>query len=339
MIRMLYQTMLPGNLLFETIINPGDFKNILLQVEAAQPGSLAYTNRFFDPEHQRFGIYHWQRDKWNHDAPGWNVKDNWELGLRVRGHVWGIDWTLLYWNARDDGPVAHPERIGDYTLSYIFSGIKTAMRQQWVPPSSMSERVYYYKRYTTIGGTAQYYSQLLWDTVWRMEWFYEINRPMNKAAGGDQAGIYGWTRRNVLGIALQANKNLHIPGFTNTALANNAMLELSVSYGWTKIFNHDRDLVTSDRGFYYKSSVHDVITCFMRQSLCQGKFMFVFVGNYYLRTNKWQAIPTMSYIFPGAHWRFDFGFAAHGGANREYAESYYSSPSRDRIILRLRYEF
>ena len=340
MIRVLYQSTLPGTLLFETIFNPGDYKNMQLLFEAAQPGSLAWNNRFFDPEHQKFGIYHWQREKWSRDAPGWSLKDNWELGFRVRGNTYGVDWTVLYWNARDDGPVAHPGRINDFTMPFITSGIRTAMQGKWVPPPDWPDyRVFYFKRYQTVGGTAQYYAQPLWDTVWRLEWFYEIGRPLNKGTGGDQGAIYSWTRRNILGIALQCAKTLEIPWFTKSRIGCNAMLDFDITYGWEKIFNHDHDLVTSDRGRHYRDSVNDVLTCFMRQSMCHGKFMFIFVGNYFLRTNKWQAIPILSYVFPGGHWRFDTGFAAHGGANREYAKSYYSSPSRDRVVLRLRYEF
>lgn len=204
MIRLFYESELPGNLLFETIFNPGDYQNMEIVLEGTHKGVKPYDVRWFAPEIQKFGIYHWQREKWSRDAPGWNLEDNWELGFRVRGNTWGIDWTLLYWNARDDAPVAHPDRIADFTWPFIVSGLQTAAQGQWVPPPDWPDyKVYYYKRYQTIGGTAQVYSPKLWDTVWRTEWFYEINRPLNKAVNGNASEIYDWTRRNIFGIAVQ----------------------------------------------------------------------------------------------------------------------------------------
>ena len=49
MIRTLYQSELPGNLLFETVINPGDFTPMELPYEGTQPGVAASQVRFFDP--------------------------------------------------------------------------------------------------------------------------------------------------------------------------------------------------------------------------------------------------------------------------------------------------
>jgi hypothetical protein len=115
----------------------------------------------------------------------------------------------LYWNARDDTPVAHPEKLVDFTMPYIISGIRTAAQGEWVPPAKSWDefnRVYYYKRYQTVGGTAQVYSPKLWDTVWRTEWFYEINRPLNQAVNGDPTKINGWTRRDIFGAAVQVSR-------------------------------------------------------------------------------------------------------------------------------------
>jgi len=340
MIRALYQSELPGNLLFEMIVNPGDFRNIEVPYEGIQTGVPVAKVRFFDAERQKFGIFHWTREKWSRDAPGWNLEDNWEFGFRVRGFTRGIDWTLLYWNARDDGPVAHPGRINEFTMPFIRSGIATAARGRWVPPPDWpGYKVFYFKRYQTVGGTAQFYSQRLWDTVWRLEWFFEIGRPVNKGTRGDSGAVYGWTRRNILGVALQCNKRFKIPWFTRSSIACNAMLDTAVTYGWEKVFNHDHDLVLSDRNHYWRASTNDVVTLFLMQPLFNQKFTFVFLGNYHLRTGKWQAIPVLAYCFPGIHWRADLGYVAYGGARREWVRTSGSIPSNDMAILRLRYEF
>ncbi len=62
---------------------------------------------------------------------------------------------------------------------------------------------------------------------------------------------------------------------------------------------------------------------FMMQGLRDMSFVFVFTGNYHLRTGKWMAIPVLAYIFPGIHWRADIGYVAYGAAqdNKEWVRS------------------
>jgi hypothetical protein len=160
-----------------------------------------------------------------------------------------------------------------------------------------------------------------------------------KGTHGDSGAVYDWTRRNILGLAMQCNKKFKIPWFTRSFIANDFMLETSLTYGWEKVFNHDHDLILNDRNHHWTDSSNDVITLFMMQGLFNMRFVFVFTGNYFLRVAKWQAIPVISYIVPGHHWRIDMGYVAFGGANREWVKTAGSIPSFDMALLRLRYEF
>jgi hypothetical protein len=117
------------------------------------------------------------------------------------------------------------------------------------------------------------------------------------------------------------------------------MLESSVTYGWEKVLNHDKDLVLTSRNYHWKNSSNDVITMFLMQGLRDMSFVFVFTGNYHLRTGKYMAIPSLSYIFPGIHWRADIGYVAYGAARNEWVKSEGSYPNGDYLFLRLRYEF
>ena len=98
----------------------------------------------------------------------------------------------------------------------------------------------------------------------------------------------------------------------------------------------DHDLDLAGRNYYWKNSSNDVVTLFMMQGLRDMSFVFVFTGNYFLRTGKWQAIPVLSYVFPGIHWRADIGYVAYGGPKKGYSQRL---PSFDMLFLRLRYEF
>ena len=348
MIRLFYQSDLPGNLLFEVIFNPGDYETFEGPYEGTPMGALAFESRYPDPgQKKEIGMYSYIREKWMRDAPGWNLKDNYEFGFRIRGNTFDIDWTLLYWNARDDGPVLDPDTNLNFLLAY---GVTPYDRGSWDWTDGVgnevtdslggfdpSTRVFHFKRYETIGGTAQYYSHKLWDTVWRLEWFYEIDRPLNRAIEGHNI-ITGWTRKDILGVAIQCNKKWKIPWFTKNVVKN-LMLESNITYGWEKVFNHDHDLVLASRNYYWKNSSNDVVTLFMMQGLRDMSFVFVFTGNYFLRTGKWQAIPVISYVFPGIHWRADIGYVAYGGAKKEWVKSAGSVESSDLLFLRLRYEF
>jgi hypothetical protein len=338
MIRTFYMSQLPGNLLFETIFNPGDYENVKVPFEGAHYGPKIKDVHPFDPGPD-YGIYYWQRSKWDRDAPGWNLKKNWEFGFRVRGNTLGVDWTLLYWNARSDGPVANPWKIGAYSFEYIKAGLLSQITGNGRNPQPWEGgKVYYFKRYQTIGGEGQYYSKKLWDTVWRTEWFYEIGSPMNKSETGKADDtLYDWTRRDVLGVALQCNKSLFIPGFTNSKIATDRMLDVSLTYFWEKIFNHDRTLIVDDRKHARTDSVTDALILFVKQDLFHSKFVFVFTGNYYIKPGQWMAVPTFSYVFPGTHWRADLGYVAYGGAKRKWVSR--SSATKDSAIFRLRYEF
>lgn len=339
LIRAMYKSRLPGDLQFEGIFNPGDFRGMEIPLEGTHFGPEHLATNPFNPGPD-FGILHWQSSKWRRDAPGWNLKDNYEFGFRLTGYTYNVDWTLLTWNARDDGPVADPRQITPFTLQYISAGIKSQMLGRSINPPDVSDyhkRVYYYKRYTTLGGTAQTFIDKLWSTVWRLEWFYERHRPMNLGTDGNQSATNGWTRKNVLGGAIQCNKYIDIPGFTQSSIANDARLSVAVTYFWEKIFNYDRDLIVSDRYHRAGNSTTDQIILFLQQDMFHGAFMFIFTGNYYLRVKKYMAVPSVSYVFPGVHWRFDLGYVAYGVAKKDYIQT--SSDRKDSIILRLRYEF
>ena len=339
MIRLFYESELPGDLLFETIFNPGDYQNMEIVLEGTHKGVKPYGVRWFDPENQKFGIYHWQREKWSRDAPGWNLKENWELGFRVRGNTWGIDWTLLWWNARDDTPVAHPGKLVDFTWPFIATEGFTKNQDVWGTPEDnwdTPSRVFYYKRYQTVGGTAQVYSPRLWDTVWRTEWFYEINRPLNEAVNGDPTKINGWTRRDIFGAAVQVSRAIYIPWFTKSSFAANRMLDVSLTYFWEKVLNHDRTLVLSSREHAWNDSATDMLILFMKQDLFHSRLIYVFNGRYFLRTDKWIAINSLTYVMPGGHWRFDLGYVAEGGPKRQYVTS---SATMDKVTIRVRFVF
>ena len=122
MLRGTYQSQLPGNLLFEALYIPGDFRPARLPVEGTHYGPNPVDTNAFYP-YMPYGVTTWLFEKARRDAPGFELK-NYEYGLRVRGFVWDIDWTLLYYNGLYDAPIARAEQLNSAFFSnYISKGI------------------------------------------------------------------------------------------------------------------------------------------------------------------------------------------------------------------------
>jgi hypothetical protein len=329
MIRAFYQSELPGDLLFEGIFNPGDYKQLKLQHGATWPGVSPYATRAFVDKDAPYGVYEWNREKWTRDSPGWNTS-NWEGGFRIRGQTYGIDWTLIYWNALQDDFIQTADSLDKlfFQIDWLTDG-----RGDW----DDHPKIYDAKRYEMIGGTLERYCPEIWDTVWIIEWALDFGHPINKAPDGDPGAIpYDWTRRNIFDIGIMVQKALNIPWFTQSFIATGRMLDVQITYQWDKVFSSDKDDVLSGRWHQRGESVADNITLWFKQDTFHNKLVIVFIGNYYFHIGRWQAIPSLGYSLPGVHWRIEGGYAMYGGKHDKYIP--YSSHN-DSVFMRIRYEF
>ncbi len=340
MIRARYSTDLPGNLILEAIFNPGDYKMTLLPDDGTHFGAPYHMANQFQPA-QGMGLTHWQFEKMRRDEPGWNLSENYEFGFRVRGYSLGVDWTLLYYNSLQDGPIANPYRATPFTLQYLTAAIRASIDGSHINPGDWPDyEVYKYKRSSVIGGTMQKYiseGTLIRGSILKVEWFYEIGTPFNKGDRGEKASIYGETRRDVAGFAVNWYQKFRIPGITQSRVCTGKQFEVSLTYFWEKILNNDHDLVKDMRYHRPGDSVAESISLWMMQQMFNATVNFVFTGYYKPRIDKWMAVPTLQYIFPGKHWRAEAGLALYGGAKNDYTHGVYDH--KDSIIVRLRYEF
>jgi len=345
MIRAMYQSQLPGTLLFEFIFNPGDFKGFMLPYQGTHWGPDYSKNAQFNPGYE-MGFFSWIDQKWKRDMPGWNLKENYEIGGRVQGYTFGTDWTLLIWNARADGPIANKNRVGAFAFQYVQAGLASMLQgggpEHPVRPGDWpSERIFKFKRYTTIGGTAQRPWDWLHNTTWDLEWFYEIGSPMNKGDGGSSQSVTDEVRRDVLGTAIKVSDRWRLPKSVCELIQTDKKLEISFTLFREQIFNHDHDLVVADRYHRPRDSVTEACSLFLRQELWHTSWNFTFIGNYYFRTDGWMAVPVMTYMFPenllGGGLRADVGAKFYGRKRHKVIGNAYDS--KDSIILRLRYEF
>ena len=124
MIRAFYQTELPGNLRFEVILNPGDFKrNLIPFTEGLHYGPDAdellksQKNPGFNNE-PYYGYAGYTGKKIEKDAPGWH-RSNYELGFKISGYTWNWDWSLLYYDHINKDPVVDPNTVTDWANNYF----------------------------------------------------------------------------------------------------------------------------------------------------------------------------------------------------------------------------
>jgi len=337
MIRSVYRSTLPGNLIFENIYNPGYYQNTKLTYENTHWGAMHQDSQEFNPKSKSPGFMWWQYDKWNKDAPnGWGL-NNWELGFRIQGYTCDIDWSLIYWNAKSDGERASPHRLTQYAGNYIYPAILASITGGDVNPQHWDGgKVYRYKRYQTFGGTAQTLIEPLHNSIWRLEWFYENDSPFNLGTNANRMNLYGSTRQEVLGGALQYNDKFEIPWFTRN-IGTGSYLQFSLTYFIEHIFDMNPDCITFDRNHRGGDPNQQEITWFILQQMFNANWGLVDIGYYYPMIKKWMNMPCLTYYWPGQHWRTDLGYVQYGGSNNELCGHAYSHG--DSVIFRMRYDF
>lgn len=333
MFRWIYRTGLPGSLLLETILIPGDFKYLQLPLEGTHWGmSPAVTS--LNPG-KGFGYGHWLLEKMRRDAPGWSLKDNYEWGLRVRGHTANVDWTLFCFDTLSDTATANPARALQFSLAYVSAGIRSRATGSSLNPGFPGYRVFRYKRYRVVGGTAQTFLQWLHGSIWRLEWFYESGQHFNKAAGGQLGGIiYDEVRRDSGGLGVNYADKYRIPWVTH-AWFGDKQLEVSMTLYYEKIFNYRTDLVVDHaRGHRIGESHAAFFIWNLIQPIRHNIWTFICAG-YYNPNGIYFVLPLLSYA-PGNHWRCEAGAAAFGDRLRDAQHPY---RDKDSILLRVRYEW
>lgn len=334
MIRLFYQTQLPGNLRIEAIFNPGDFKQDLIPTDGGvHYGTPAHLTNPFDAD---VSFMHWQFEKSRRDAPTWNTS-NYEFGFKLSGYNagWDFDWSLIYYNSINGNPMVDPVTVQPFMAQYIFSSILGTPLGDWP-----NYKVFKYKRNQIIGGTFEKFltrGRLVRGTIMTMEWYYDIGAPFNKGPRGDITGVYDITRRDIFGWAVKFYQKFNIPGFTQSRIATGKQFEITVTYYFEKIFSHEHDLVTNTRYHRPGDTVAENISIFCIQPMFNYVWTFVLNSYYRPRIDKWFVMPAIRYTFPGKHWSFETGLCLYGGAKNEYTHSVYDH--KDSVILKLSYEW
>lgn len=336
MIRALYQTDLPGQLNFEVLFIPGDYEMTRLPIEGTYQGEGLTDARF--NKGCDYGIAEWAFEKMRRDEPGLDLS-NWELGLKLRGYTWNVDWSVFYFNTINDAATVSDKRLqgglgskyGRFLFEYVTNALVAGTGGPFAPQMP-SYKVFSYKRYEVLGATFQTRLENFPVSEWRLEMFYYIGEPLNRAFDGSST-FYDETRKNTFGFGLEGRDYYRIPYFTHNWF-DDKKLVASVSFFFEEIFDFDRDLVIrKGRGHRRGDSHACEITWSFSQQFFHAKWFAMFTGSYN-PIGKWFALPVLSYA-PGEHWRFEGGYAMYG-ASSSWQDGL---EDKDSILLRVRYEF
>ena len=332
MLRGIYQTDLPGQLNFEFLFIPGDFEMARIPIEGTHRGPSPADTAMFAPG-RMFGITHWAFEKMRKDEPGWSLS-NWELGLKVRGYTWDIDWSFFYFNTISDEAVADPRRANDFFMEYIQAGLATAITGRTQRLNFPGYRVYDFKRFEVLGATFQTVFESLPMTEWRLELFYEIGNHYNKAEGGSSSGVpYATVKRDTFGFGLEIRDRFTVPWMTH-ALFDDKKLNISLSYFYDKIANPHNDIViTSGRAYRPGDNHASTFSWSISQYAFHSQVFTMFQGTY-SPIGKYNLVGVLGYA-PGSHWRYDLGISLYGSK----ASKNKGVPKQDFYLIRVRYEF
>ena len=269
------------------------------------------------------------------DAPGWSLKKNYELGLRVRGNTGNVDWTFIYFDTLSDTATANPEHYLRFAMEYMKGGIRSIIKGSSFSPEFPGYRIFRYKRYRVVGGTAQTYVERLHGSIWRLEWFYEKGQHFNRAEGGQLSGlVYDEVSRNCFGVSLNYSDKLKLPYATHKWF-DDKQVEVSITFFYEKIFNYDSDLVVdASRGHRTGDSHSAIIIWNIIQPIQYQIWTLIFAG-YYNPNGTYFLFPMVSYA-PGNHWRWEMGAAVFGYRSNSAKHPYHD---KDSIIFRVRFEW
>jgi len=349
MIRAFYQSNLPGNLLFEVIFDPGDHKAADTMGYAGthwgEPYShsgLAQASGFNES-----GIVNYMAEGMQRANPSWDIDETYSFGGRIMGQTGNFNWSVLIWNRLMDLPLVRSDKLMGYGATWAAAQMSDPFQ---APSFDNVDEVFDYKRFTTIGGTVMTEWPWLHYTTWDLEWFYEINSPLNQSPTGDQMDImllrgdgthYPMTRKDIFGFSLKVGDRFRMPDFMNNMLGTTKKVDWTFTYFFEKVLGHNEYLVINDRYHKQRDSVADGMSFWCKVELFNSAFAFVNISSYYLKTSGQMHVPTLVYYFPISV--LNGGLRATVGVKiylrQEHDAVFTNYDKKDSIIMRLSYEF
>jgi len=354
MMRGFYNSQLPGQLIFEWILVPGDFEPVRIPTEGTFMGSNPGPQGPVDGRPRPYGQNGCLEDMWRKSKPALSLKNS-EYALRVRGNSevnifktpYLLDWTLSWFHAMNNTPVTKNEYLGAATtLNMDTNTINGYMNNLAVSrvfgakklPGLPNKNWWEYKFYNLFGASVQTFVPKL-KGVLRGEFMYELRLPEITADPGGTTPSYskaitGTTKRDVINAGVTYDIPIRWNWLQSQQwLGANGVLDTSFGYfgAWRL-----GEIKTVRRTFAYQQKSETNFSFMTRTSFNNNAFTFVYRMLY--NTRKWgYAVVALRYT-PGAHFRYEAGymfFQAHNIWDSREAQAKH----KDGLYIRAGYEF
>ncbi|MDX1778696.1 MAG: DUF1302 family protein, partial [Thermodesulfobacteriota bacterium] len=350
MFRGFYNSELPGNLIFESIIIPGDYERTRTPFEgtwsARQPGPPQADGSGISSQPGNGDAVYWLFDQ---AMPKWHI-DNFQIAFRVRGNSefflfntpYIVDWTISYWNGIDTGHgvFTETELVNEALTGNALSRVLLGESSDEIPYGRDVAR---WKRYQAVGGSFQSYIPPL-GGVLRGELAYEIGRKWNRVdpetatRGIGSVGLFepGDIKSDFISYGITLDKPFCVPFYGERMQKWGVRPCWDVTlgvFGGYFLGNYKRIWQWS-QGYGYKSNTF--LTMMIRGGFRHNEFIPVLRAQYNPRNFGYIA-PGVTYM-PGKHIRIETGFlyfyASDPTKHRQAA-----TEDRDMFYMRFRYEY
>jgi hypothetical protein len=353
MIRGFYNSQLPGQLVFEGILIPGDFEQVRIPVEGTFWGSPPAPPYDLKEQPVPYGQNAAIADMFRRSKPAMSLKNS-MVALRIRGNSeisvlktpYLLDWTVSWFHGMNNTPIPRNQYLGEpsvlnlnpNTINGYLNNVAFSRVGGRSIPRLTHTKWWRYKFYDIIGASCQTYIPAI-KGVMRGEIAYELGLPemtADSALAGEAYAkpITGTTERDVLNVGFTYDRPIRWNWLQNQQwLGANGVLD--TSFGWFEQYRLG-DVHEIRRTFGYKQRSQTGFTITTRTSLRNNELTPVF--RMLWNTRKWGYIVCALRYTPGAHYRYEIGYQFFHARNVWDAREA-QAKHKDSLYLRIGYEF
>ncbi len=330
MLRVLYASSLPGDIIFEFIFNPGDYRRLRLGIQGSDRGSPSVPNEALGGT----GITGAIKELQDKSEPAFGLK-SYEVGFRLRGmlntkiagHYYEWLWTMQYFNALSDTMIV--DKIDDY--SEWARNFSTA-RGDGVKLPLPDKDLYDAKRFQMIGLGLQTFDPILTNAVIISEFAYFIGQDFNRTTDGNKTRdgkierdfvTYGVSIRRPFRAAFFKKLDHRAQGYVN--------VDLSLFQGW-----YLGNVSRIKRQFNYGNRSNTTFTLMFRTHFVNQTFTPVLRILY--NTRNWGYVSLSCTVSLTTHWLFTVGHSQNY-ANDPTHSGIAAARDKTRTYIKIKYRF
>ena len=347
MLRLFYNSELPGSLIFETIFTL-DHERTRTPFEGSwmgmSPGTPIHRGHRYN-SHRPGGIKQANDNAWDDSHPAFTWS-SYKVAFRIRGNSevflfdtpYVLDWTLSYINTLDDTPVAYSHTLAEWNGELALARLGGVSYRQ-LPQLEDFPRMWVFKRYELFGASCQTYVPQI-RGVLRGEVSYEKGRHYNHCPRGKPDDLpedgdpiverdhiaYGITYDIPLPVPFNSK-----PFFGRYGIRRMFDCSFGLFQGW-----HMGNVTRIRQEFGYNQRSETNFTFMLRHGIRHNEFIPVIRALYNTR-NLGYVAPVVLWM-PGAHFRYEIGCAWFFAKNpRDHQVA--TGETRDFAFFKIRYEY